>query len=282
MSNLQLGQVDPKILVGARLELHWAAQILGSVGLTYGVAVPDFSHTSLTWIEKPGVLGSPPLGDRTGTRFALKIDDLSLLAIGENGSTRHPLAGQTLDAGYHWLSNEVSRRLDKAEKKELLRFEHEMPGHPVKDGAEFAAAPTEHFAELGRWYATAFQRLRNIAARTPAASPVRCWPHHFDVASLVHIDPPGRGEEARSIGVGMSPGDGSYPEPYWYVTPWPYPAAKLLPELDTGHWHTEGWVGAVLTGTEFVDQSKHANQKELIDAFLQKAASACRTVLKND
>ncbi len=80
----------------------------------------------------------------------------------------------------------------------------------------------------------------------------------------------------------MSPGDGSYAEPYWYVTPWPYPAAERLPELDTGRWHTDGWVGAVLTGTEVVDQSKHANQQEFIDAFLQEAAFACRAVLKND
>ena len=98
MSNLQLGQVDPKILAHARLELHWAAQILASVGLTCGIAAPDFSHTSLTWIEDPAALGSPPLGDQTGARFALKIDDLSLLVIDENGSTRHSLAGQTLDA----------------------------------------------------------------------------------------------------------------------------------------------------------------------------------------
>jgi hypothetical protein len=282
MSNLPLGEVDPKILADARLELHWAAQILGSVGLTYGIAAPDFSHTSLTWIEDPAALGSPPLGDRTGARFALKLDDLCLLAVDENGSTRHPLAGQTLDAGYHWLSNEVATRLEKTEVKQLTRFDHEMPGHPVKDGAEFAAAPAEHFAELGRWYATAFQLLRNFAAGTPAASAVRCWPHHFDVASLVQIDPHEEGEEARSIGVGMSPGDGSYAEPYWYVTPWPYPAAQLLPELDTGRWHTEGWVGAVLTATELVDQSKHANQKDFIDGFLQKAVSACRTVLKSD
>ena len=59
---------------------------------------------------------------------------------------------------------------------------------------------------------------------------MRTWPHHYDSATLILLDPAETGEDARSINVGMSPGDGSYAEPYWYVTPWPPPPEKTILE----------------------------------------------------
>ena len=88
---------------------------------------------------------------------------------------------------------------------------------------------------------------------------------------VAHDDP----EEARSVGVGMTPGDGGYPEPYFYVTPWPYPNPEVLPRLATGSWHTEGWTGAVLTGTEALA----GEVEERTRAFLAEAVEACMATL---
>ena len=50
--------------------------------------------------------------------------------------------------------------------------------------------------------------------------------------------------------MGLSPGDSSYGEPYFYVTPWPYPDSPAPPPLPAGAaWHRTGWFGAVLTAT---------------------------------
>ncbi len=76
----------------------------------------------------------------------------------------------------------------------------------------------------------------------------------------------------------MSPGDGSYDEPYWYVTPWPYPAPANLTELTGGGiWHTEGWVGALLTASQLSQDEK---QPEKLAAFLDSAISASRVLLE--
>ena len=134
-------------------------------------------------------------------------------------------------------------------------------------------------SELGRWFADADTMLRRIAAAIDGAEPVRVWPHHCDIASLIALDPELPAEEARTIGFGMTPGDGSYPEPYWYVTPWPYPQHPDLPELaGGGAWHREGWMGAVLTGTRLVaaDASTQAGQ---VSTFLESAIGACRNML---
>ena len=78
-------------------------------------------------------------------------------------------------------------------------------------------------------------------------SPVRCRPHHFDIATYVSLEE-GDAENARGVGVGMSPGDESYGQPYFYVNPWPKLGVDRLPELRfPGHWHTEGFVGAIAT-----------------------------------
>ena len=86
-------------------------------------------------------------------------------------------------------------------------------------------------------------------------------------------------EEARSIGVGFSPGDGSYDQPYFYVTPWPYPDTEDLPPLAVGaHWHRTGWTGAVLTAERLISVP-FAEQQRTAREALDRAVAACSEVL---
>jgi hypothetical protein len=81
---------------------------------------------------------------------------------------------------------------------------------------------------------------------------VVCWPHHFDIATLVSLEE-GSPANARSIGVGASPGDQYYDQPYFYISPWPRFDGEKLPDPPApGRWHTEGFFGAVLTGEEIL------------------------------
>lgn len=66
----------------------------------------------------------------------------------------------------------------------------------------------------------------------------------------------------------MSPGDSTYDEPYFYVTPWPYPEGATLQPLEFGTWHTKGWTGAVLTGTKLVSSSQHTTANAFVDAAI--------------
>jgi len=185
------------------------------------------------------------------------------------------MAGHTLADALRWLGTAVARR-EGAPLRELVRPAHEMPPHPVSDGAHFAVE-VESFREIDRWYANA-ARLLAPTAGLPGASPVRCWPHHFDIATLVSLDA-GGGEHARSIGVGLSPGDASYAEPYFYVTPWPYPEKKDQPALPVGAWHETGWFGAVLTASQLVSHAGDA-QPRAARSFVDAAFDQCRSILR--
>ena len=145
-----------------------------------------------------------------------------------------------------------------------------MPEHPIATGGSFSLDDAESFRELGRWYATADAALRSVCEQQPG-DPVRCWPHHFDIATLLRIE---RGERSEGIvGVGMTPGDHHYAEPYWYVSAWQKPDNLELPTLPSGgFWRPEGWFGAVLTAADLVRHNEE--QAHTLAAFLQAAVEA--------
>lgn len=274
-----LGNCAPTNLVDARLQVHWAAQLLSAVGTTLLPPVPDDSHTNLEWLFESGRLAGRLTPDPPRCRAALRPADLALHVLDEQnvGIAEHRLHGLTFSQGMVWLEQEIAAFTQRSLPKPLRRRELELPDHPVAHGKAFSIADGAAFAELGRWYANADGVLRGLAERTRNASPVRCWPHHFDIATLVTLDSGTDREHPRTIGIGMSPGDASYAEPYWYVTPWPYPQKPRLPALNgDGEWHQTGWFGALLSGSKLTAAGSAPTQARRVDAFLRSAVEACR------
>ena len=56
MSWQHLGQRDPTDLVDARLQSHWAAQTIASVGMSLISPHGDDSHTNSQWLRDRGAL----------------------------------------------------------------------------------------------------------------------------------------------------------------------------------------------------------------------------------
>jgi hypothetical protein len=160
----------------------------------------------------------------------------------------------------------------------------EIPAHPVGAGAAYDARLAE-LAEVERWFHDSSLLLEAVSAAEEGASPVRCWPHHFDIAVLINLDagsdPPVEIDEARSIGIGMAPGDDSYPDPYLYVSPWPYPEAAALPKLPPpAYWHTRDWTGAVLTADDLVGDGDERAQATRAASFARAAIAGSRALLR--
>jgi len=210
-------------MTNARIEAHWAAQLAAAPGTTLLPKAADDSNTNLGWDPKlRALVGHLGVG--------IRLEDLTLLA----GNESLPLDKKTVKEALAWLAK-------KLEVAELRLPEHDMPPH---SGTFTLPDPAELIA-LAREYAIAHEALDVVHRKVHGASPVRCWPHHFDIATLITVT------RDRTIGAGMSPGDASYADPYWYVTPWPYPPADTaLPPLPEGHWHREGWTGAIYQGEE--------------------------------
>ena len=96
---------------------------------------------------------------------------------------------------------------------------------------------------LADWYALGADVLGQLvadAAAEDAASPVRLWPEHFDIAIEL-----GEERAGRRANYGFSPGDEDHPEPYAYVGPW---TAEVAGDL----WGATGFRGAELTYAELL------------------------------
>ncbi|HKG96144.1 MAG TPA: hypothetical protein VKA84_29795 [Gemmatimonadaceae bacterium] len=266
-----------RALTDARLQLHHAAQLATAAGISFLPPRPDDSHTNLEWLAASSALASRavPAGGGTAFRVAVRVPDLTLLLLPAAPDGRelesYALHGRTLRDAGAWLAAAAGELGADARRFTLARH-YEIPAHAVARGAPFDAGAADDFAELARWFGNADGMLRALAAATAGASEVRCWPHHFDIATLIDA---GAG---RSVGAGLEPGDESYAEPYWYVSPHPSPAAgAALPTLaGGGFWHTAGWTGAVLRGSGLTPDA--SRQREQVEAFLASAVSACRAL----
>lgn len=279
-----LGSVDPARLADARLQLHWAAQAASAPGRQVLDHRPDYGEQSFCWLDGPAALaqGTARHPGRRPFRAALRPSPPAILLLdGDRDALRElPLDGRTLDEVYTWLTAEVEALLGRPLAQPLERPGSDMPSHPAGNGRPFDTADTAAFAETGTWFAGAHHLLSALAAHE-RASEVRCWPHHFDLATLISLDGPEKHpESARSIGAGLSPGDAGLSAPYFYVTPWPYPQGKELPPLAGGGiWNTEGWVGAVLDADRILEAAP-AEREQRIQSFLDSAVAACHGLLE--
>ncbi len=268
----KLGAVAPANLADARDAAHAAAQWPSRAARAAIPAAEDDSHSNLGWDDETSLLCSHDLGD--GHRAGLSIARLALVHLhGADTVNELPLTGCSSGDIVGWLMKIPA--VASGDVSWLARaLPYELPASVAADRESHAAPDMPALAELERWYANAAGMLDEIAAADPAASEVRCWPHHFDIATLITLA--GEGEEATTIGVGMSPGDGSYADPYLYVTPWPYPPASALPDLPAlGHWHTDGFVAAIVTAARIVEA---ADQGAAVGGFMGDAIAACRVV----
>ena len=248
----ELGQAGAEDLVEARQQAHQAVQWAARAARAYVKPEADDGHTSLSWDQGRQTLHTQKLPG--GEALALRLTGLTLLWYDSEGiGSQFPLDGVRDEEAGAWIAEQLSTAgYDPALLKEPSPYE--MPISSVAIGGSYQVGEKEAaFRELTAWFASADIVLEAVvhamSALNPGPSPVRCWPHHFDIASLISLDVVDA-EDARSIGVGLSPGDETYAEPYYYVTPWPYPDKERLPPLPpAGRWHTEGYVAAIATAS---------------------------------
>lgn len=278
----RLGGVAATALVEARQQAHYAVQWVTRVARANLPVMPDDSHSSLGWEHRQRALISHPLPARDGTAYhaGLRLPGLRLfLAADAKVVGECALDGRSDAEAGAWIERMTLACGLTPPRGVVLPYA--LPAHPVAAGAAYSCpAGRPDFAELALWYDAAAELLTEMraqhAALVPGPGPVRCWPHHFDIATLLRLAQ-GAAETAPSVGIGMSPGDDAYAQPYFYVGPWPAPPPQALPRLaPPGRWHIAGFVGAVLTGEAILAMVK---RRYGVQRFLDAATTvSCRLV----
>jgi len=278
----RLGDVDPTQLEPARLAAHWAVQTSAALGGTLAPAQADDGHTSLVWHEASRRLVGASVPTSAGgraLRAALALDELrlGLLDADDRLACDLDLDGETIDGAIGWLAIKFQEL--GGESVTLRRPEFELPAHPVADGAPLEAQGLgPALGELQRWFANANQALIDFLGEDDASTPVRVWPHHFDIGAVITVAQRSDGEPTRTIGVGLSPGDESYAEPYVYANAWPRPRhLGGHAVLNYGEWNRDGWFGAVLRGSSLTSRPR-AEQRSMVDTFFGDTVTMLRKI----
>ncbi len=278
---MPLRGIDQRRLSEARLQAHYAVQWLGRAARAYVPPQPDDEHTNLGWDGALDGFTTHPLKD--GAWLSLKITDLTLaLHVGE-GRTQvqsFSLDGRSDAQARQWLSEQLGAQGLDAHALDAPS-PYEMPAHAISQGAAYGPGGlSDALAELAAWFANATLLIgsiqRQMIGRKLAASPARCWPHHFDLAILTTL--PARSPDAtRYVGAGLSPGDEYYDEPYVYVSVYPEPDPAALTSLPTlGHWHLRDFVAAVATAHKILAAK---NPQAETDEFLRAAVDGAIKIL---
>jgi hypothetical protein len=266
----RLHGIDKGRLREARLQAHYAAQWLARAARAYISPEPDDSHTSLIWNRDLDGLVTHPF--KNGMRLSLQLNKLSL-TLRDDGTTHiHSITlnGQSDLQVRQWLGEQFSS-LDLDAGALDAAPPYEIPPYAIAQGGLYDDITlADALAELAAWFANAqilLDRIKSqVIGRKLAVSPVCCWPHHFDLATLITLAK--RGADTKGyIGVGLSPGDNYYDEPYFYVSVYPKPDPAMLPTLPMfGHWHTHEFMAAVAPAHKILSAM---DQKTETDEFLQ-------------
>jgi len=275
-----LGAVAPEDLVDATLELHWAAQILAAAGQALVAPRDDDSHRAMTWDPVLRALVGSGFAGPYPFRLALRPENLTLALLdrGDQVLGSLPLGGRTTADALDWVRSGLATYLGRLPDA-LVLPDYDMPAHAVGRGAPFRSGRDAERRVLTALYASAASLLSELISTRSDASPVTCWPHHFDIATLITLERGAGGAATKTVGVGLAPMGGGYGTWYWYVSPWPYPPVEGLPTLmGPGSWHSEGWTGAVLTSAELL-AGPEAFREAIVRKFLDVSVEAAVGVL---
>lgn len=259
---LKLSVNDFDVLVKAREQLHQAVQLVGLVPRSLHPADAGDKYGSLLWSDEHHGLISQTFGENH--QVCLNFVDFALVLLeGEKELSRFELDGQTFEESIEWIATQLAKLEYDAEKLNA-ELPYEIPKYDTADEAPFQLTNADAHKELMAYFSNTNAFLQDLVKKDSRASEVRCWPHHFDIATLITLEAHEDPEEAKSIGVGLSPGDEGSREPYFYITPWPYPVLdhSELPDLSVGHWQEEGWTGLLIKASEVLVNSSAESQRE--------------------
>jgi len=272
-ARMTLGGKDFARLREARLQAHYAAQWLARAARAYLAPQDDDSHTNLGWNDYSKALATHSIG---AWRLALKVSPFALAMVDDGASppTLASLAGLNDKAVREWLGNEVAARGLDASRLDLPA-PYDLPQHAIAEGGRYGGDLEDAFADLAEWFAVGERAISTVradlVARGLAAPEPRCWPHHFDLATLTSFA--GAAGLTAYVGAGLSPGDTFYEEPYFYVSLYPRPPIAGLAALPPiGHWHDKEFTGAVAPASKIVAAEDPEGAIELFLAIAVDAA----------
>lgn len=272
----------PKLISGdvteTRHAVHAYAQVLGDWRASCLPRRKHWWHISVY----PSARGLTTGLIQANIDFELELDfkaDCLLAHVADGPSMSEPLGGrpacELADAVTGFLADHgIDRKLAPLDKQ---RESHNV----VASG--YSSEVAANLAAVIRAISAA---MADFQAGVPwETSPIQLWPHHFDLAMLCLTggkipgqDPSDEELSDKQINFGFAFGDSYVPEPYFYITAYPFPDGLTDLKLPNGAvWQSEGFTGVVLRYSRLLEEQ--TPREYLIDLWRDVLSAAEQLML---
>ena len=266
--------VAPKDLAQARIQLHYALQLVADAGRKLGF------DGDTEWIPAAQGLGTEIARGKGPFRVALGVADFALHVTDRDGAptASFPLDGRTYAEGVAWLRSALDA-VGADGAKVTGKTPYDLPSHKVGDGAAFAPPGAAVWRKLAAYYANAWRVLTYLSETTPDCSAPRCASE--TIAFESHLSP----IEDVELALGFRPGDDLRDEPFHYVAILPRPkiGEDEIDELDEleggGEWVDDDWFGAVQTGSAYTIYDSESVQAASATSFFDSALEQSKRLI---
>jgi len=258
-------------------QIHTAIQLISIPPRSYLPQSDGDIYASLIWDARSKSLHSQHFGNLKNIQTSINIKKFELeILVEEIVFDAIDMDNRTYEYLYDWLKNKLVRlQLDPSQLSTKLPYIlQEIEISPESKLINYDSASLQEFAKFYQNAYLSFVRFQN--ENLEKKYKILVWPHHFDMALNIPLDPSGENQ----IGIGLSPGDQYYPEPYFYVL---LPTGNYAEKTKSvtpivGSWHTKKWNGLVLLASEFILETEHLQERIIVD-FLKNAYDISKKVL---
>lgn len=273
MSDSAFISQDIATLAGCRDVCHHVVQWPSIAARKILPKVPDFSHSALLWYEANGFSGlaahpfPPTDACASGCQVLFDMEKFSFVLLEQGQVTaQQSLADLTHHECGAWLETVLAEKGYAVEGIATRKAAPVAADHPIAIDQQPYTTNTDTLENLRLWYKIA--QAAFLGATTwlgnngYQAAPIYLWSHHFDLAALTLLQD-GDPEVVPSIGMGLSPGDGYYDQPYLYVSAWPPTALKQPASTPKGAiWHAQDFNGFVFTASALLAAAASTEELE--------------------
>lgn len=252
MTWLRLNQVDLEALSETKDQFHQATQSVAAVGRHFLEDSVEDENAVLTWNVKTNRLVGKWIPIEEGQVRAGISFDKALVSLEKENSgiiDSMEIHAKTFPQLMLWFEEQTGK-LGLPTENFSANLPYEIPIYPTQKNQAFDLSAEDLNVAFSALYQNSFHLLTRLKESFEGSSEVTLWPHHFDQAISIKLKDSGNPETSSYLGIGLSPGDEGYSEPYFYVNSWPYIEEETLDDIPFGKWHTENWIGAVLTLSE--------------------------------
>jgi len=262
---IKLDKINSGDIAPTREALHRAMQLVSAAPRSF---LPPLEHdetASLHWNEKKRRLESQYFGPKLNVQSSIDFASFKImLLVEEIVFDEISLHKKSFDQVKEWFRNTLYKiKLDP--NQYVVDLPYTLPAFHSGLEAPFDYYDKNAFHSFSILYHNTNLMLNQISEdKIGKKLKVKVWPHHFDMAILHYLN------AEDSVGLGLAPGDDYYAQPYFYVTPYPYPPDHTIEETNpiVGHWHTEGFKALILTYDQLFKEIEEL-EAQLVYDFLK-------------